>query len=172
MNISHIKSIVSLFGRFGVLLLSGAMISCGDGKGEQSSQADEVAAMSKVLITPLSRYRVSSTFGPRRGRQHAGIDLAAPSGTTIRATSEGKKISQSWEGGCGNTVRMSHSFSGIPWVSRYCHMSSFAGVAGRYYAQGSKVGLVGSTGNSSGPHLHFELYRRGQLQNPAGWIRF
>jgi murein DD-endopeptidase MepM/ murein hydrolase activator NlpD len=147
--------------------------SNGCGGLQQRSNDSEVLGSNSaaVFIPPLSSYRVSSPFGQRSSGFHSGVDLAAPHSTAVKNIGNGVKQSSGTEGACGLVVRMSHSVSGKSWVSRYCHMSSFAGVNGRYYSQGTVIGRVGSTGRSSGPHLHLELYRNGVLQNPSGWIR-
>lgn len=106
---------------------------------------------------------VSSYYGPRNGGFHYGLDIAAPTGTPIRNPAGGTLQSQSYAGGCGNSFQVGHS-DGLR--SRYCHLSAYAGVVGRYYARGTTLGRVGNTGNSTGPHLHVELYLNGQIRDP------
>jgi murein DD-endopeptidase MepM/ murein hydrolase activator NlpD len=145
------------------------LAACGsqDSNEETSIQGNA----GKVFTAPLNSYRISSGYGNRSRGFHPGVDFAAPGGTPVKSISAGVKRSGSPEGACGNVVRMSHSLAGANWQSRYCHLSSFAGINGRFYSQNTTIGRVGSTGRSTGPHLHLELYRNGALQNPSGWIR-
>jgi len=113
-------------------------------------------------------YRVGSGFGPRWGRLHAGVDLLTRTGTPIYAATAGVVLSAHCTsaycdrpgsiglGGCGWTVNINHG-GGI--VTRYCHAIRLNVHAGQQVGAGYVVGWVGSTGNSSGPHLHFEVHR-------------
>lgn len=120
---------------------------------------------------PVAYARVSSGFGMRfhpllgYTRLHRGVDFAAPYGAPIRAVSDGYVSNAGWAGGYGNQVRISH---GGTLGSSYSHMSRIAVSAGTRVLQGQVIGYVGSTGLSTGPHLHFEVYRSGQVINPAG----
>lgn len=125
------------------------------------------------LRTPLDGARVSSGFGMRNHpvlgftRIHAGIDFAAPAGTPVYAAADGTVVSARVEGAYGRIVRLRHSGST---ETRYAHLSRFArGVAsGRRVRQGDVIGAVGSTGLSTGPHLHFEVVIAGRHVNPGG----
>ena len=116
---------------------------------------------------------VSSPFGNRfhpvhrRNILHAGVDLAAPTGTPIVASRGGIVIHAGWIRGYGNTVIIDHG-SGV--TSLYAHMSAYSIGGGDYIAQGGRVGLVGMTGTATGPHLHFEIRIGGVPQNPCGYI--
>jgi murein DD-endopeptidase MepM/ murein hydrolase activator NlpD len=124
-----------------------------------------------VLRSPLNYARVTSFFGnrlhpiTRRYRQHQGVDYGAPSGTPVSAIADGTVQRASWNGGYGNFVQVRHS-GGL--VSCYGHLSRYGpGVkAGRGVRQGQTIGYVGSTGFSTGPHLHFEIRRDGSPVNP------
>lgn len=113
--------------------------------------------------------RISSTFGLRRhpvlgfARMHKGLDIAAGYGAPIRAANDGAVAFAGRNGGYGNFVRLSHS-GGMG--SGYGHMSRIAVRAGQRVARGQVIGYVGSTGISTGPHLHYELYRNGVAINP------
>jgi murein DD-endopeptidase MepM/ murein hydrolase activator NlpD len=113
--------------------------------------------------------RLSSGFGMRvhpilrYKRMHAGVDYAASYGTPIRAVSDGRVIAAGRMGGCGIGVRVSH---GGDLSSRSCHMSRMAVRGGQRVTRGQVIGYVGSTGLSTGAHLHFELYRGGRPVNP------
>ncbi|MBN2466473.1 M23 family metallopeptidase [candidate division WOR-3 bacterium] len=124
-----------------------------------------------VLRSPLQFAKVTSHFGNRfhpilrRWRQHTGVDYGAPTGTPVSAIADGKVVMARWNGGYGNFVQVRHS-RGL--VSCYGHLSRYgAGIrAGRSVRQGQTVGYVGSTGLSTGPHLHFEVRQGGKPVNP------
>jgi murein DD-endopeptidase MepM/ murein hydrolase activator NlpD len=124
-----------------------------------------------VLRSPLTFANVTSSFGrrfhpiSRVWRQHTGIDYGAPTGTPVAAIADGTVEMARWNGGYGNFVRIRHS-GGL--VSCYGHLSRYgAGAkAGRSVRQGQTIGYVGSTGFSTGPHLHFEVRRSGSPVNP------
>ena len=112
--------------------------------------------------------RLTSSFGRRWGRLHAGIDLAAGTGSTIRAAAAGTVASSSLENGYGNCVRIKHS-DGT--VTVYAHMSRLLVRSGERVAAGQQIGREGNTGNSTGPHLHFEVRINGTPINPLAWLR-
>ncbi len=121
------------------------------------------------MSQPVAGARMSSGFGMRRhpilgySRFHRGTDFAAVSGTPIRAVTDGVVAFAARSGGHGNHVRLNHA-GGL--ASGYSHMSRFAVSPGQRVVQGQVIGYVGSTGFSTGPHLHFEVYRRGVPVNP------
>ncbi len=125
-------------------------------------------------VSPLGSYRVSSEFGPRpsMGDNHKGIDLAAPSGTPIKAVADGTitRVANDPKG-YGNWVEVKHSDGS---VTRYAHMSAFGNVkVGQQVGAGSVLGAVGSTGRSTGPHLHFEWRdANGNAVNPRQKMNF
>ena len=98
-------------------------------------------------------------------RMHAGLDFKARHGTPIVAVTDGRVLSAGRAGGCGNAVKLRHG-GGID--TRYCHMSRIAVPRGASVKRGQVIGYVGSTGLSTGPHLHYEMYRGGRAINPAG----
>lgn len=108
-----------------------------------------------MRVHPILRYR----------RMHAGVDYAASYGTPIRAVSDGRVVAAGRMGGCGIGVRVNH---GGDLQSRSCHMSRMAVRPGQSVTRGQVIGYVGSTGLSTGAHLHFELYRGGRAVNPLG----
>lgn len=124
-----------------------------------------------VLRSPLSFARVTSYFGRRFHpisrvfRQHQGVDYGAPTGTPVSAIADGMVEMARWNGGYGNFVRVRHS-GGL--VSCYGHLSRYGNCIkpGRRVRQGQIVGYVGSTGYSTGPHLHFEVHQNGRPVNP------
>lgn len=121
-------------------------------------------------LLPLRGGGISSGFGWRRHpisgghKFHSGIDLAAPSGTPIVATAAGTVASADWYGGYGLCVTVDH---GNGYVTLYGHLSRIAVSAGQTVQPGQTLGLVGSTGSSTGPHLHYELRRDGYAVNPG-----
>ncbi|MGI9658865.1 MAG: peptidoglycan DD-metalloendopeptidase family protein, partial [Gaiellaceae bacterium] len=108
---------------------------------------------------------IGDHFGPRGNRFHAGIDLPADAGTPVAAVKAGTVVFAAYDdGGFGNLVVIQHRY-GL--TTRYAHLSEFAVVEGARVRRGETIGLVGSTGRSTGPHLHLEIAFRGALINPA-----
>jgi len=124
-------------------------------------------------VKPLDNYRVTSEFGEDRGNhRHTGIDLAAASGTPIKAAADGTVTRVATDaGGYGNWVEVKHSDGS---VTRYAHMSAFGNIkVGQEVGAGSVLGAVGSTGNSTGPHLHFEWRdANGKAMDPRLMLNF
>jgi murein DD-endopeptidase MepM/ murein hydrolase activator NlpD len=111
--------------------------------------------------------RVTSEYGYRWGRLHAGIDIAAPSGMPIGAAIAGTVIYSSWQSGYGNVVIISHG-GGLSTL--YGHQSRLGVSLGQVVGQGQIIGYVGSTGHSTGPHVHFETRYGGVARNPRGCL--
>jgi murein DD-endopeptidase MepM/ murein hydrolase activator NlpD len=110
---------------------------------------------------------VVSPFGMRWGRLHAGIDIAASSGTPIRAAAAGRVVYSGWMSGYGNLVAIDHG-GGIS--TAYAHQSSIAVGNGQLVSQGQTIGYVGCTGHCFGPHLHFEVRINGTPVDPLGYL--
>jgi murein DD-endopeptidase MepM/ murein hydrolase activator NlpD len=131
------------------------------------------AALLKPVGIPLKTAHVSSRFGYRldpflkRRAFHAGIDFVASAGTTVRATAAGVVTNASWSGGYGNMVEVDHG-GGVS--TRYGHLSAFLVSVGDHVEAGDAIARVGSTGRSTGPHLHYETLRDGQTVNPAVYL--
>ncbi len=125
------------------------------------------------LAWPVPGYSYGSPAGMRfhpilhYWRCHAGADIGAPTGTPIVAFRSGTVSSAGWSGGYGNMVQISHA-GGLSSV--YGHMSSIAVSGGQSVSAGQVIGRVGSTGLSTGPHLHFEVHQYGTPMNPLGWF--
>lgn len=100
--------------------------------------------------------------------RHTGVDYAAPSGSIIRAVAPGTVVRAGWGGAYGNLVKVRHDDGSIGY---YAHMSRIGVKLGQRVYQGLWLGNVGSTGNSTGPHLHFEVRRNGRSVNPLGWLQ-
>jgi murein DD-endopeptidase MepM/ murein hydrolase activator NlpD len=110
---------------------------------------------------------VTSGFGMRWGSLHAGLDIAPPLGTPITAAAGGTVVYAGWMGGYGNTVDIDH---GDGTLTRYAHQLGVATQVGATVAQGQLIGYIGSTGDSTGPHLHFEIRVGGAPQDPLGLL--
>jgi murein DD-endopeptidase MepM/ murein hydrolase activator NlpD len=142
-----------------------------DGNGGYYSPSGEAVSRS-FLRYPVEFTEISSGFSlerfhpiRREWRPHYGVDLAAPSGTPVRAAANGVVSESGWESGLGRTVRIDHT-GGV--ASTYGHLSAFAPavVPGASIERGQVIGYVGSTGLSTGPHLHYELTREGVHVDP------
>jgi len=137
------------------------------GAGSTSPGSTGTGAPSAAgLIWPVNGVVVSG-FGMRWGRMHEGIDIAASTGTPIRAAASGAVIWSGWRGGYGNCVVIDHG-NGL--ATLYAHASALLVGVGQQVSQGQTVALVGSTGNSSGPHLHFEVRVNGVAVDPLLYL--
>ncbi|OWK30775.1 M23 family metallopeptidase [Sphingomonas mucosissima] len=140
----------------------------GDGNGGQFWDANGQSERRGFMGMPVAG-RVSSTFGMRRHpllgflRMHKGIDLAAPHGSPIYAPIEGRVAMAGRNRGYGNFIKLNHA-AGVS--SGYGHLSRIAVRPGQSVARGQVIGYVGSTGLSTGPHLHWEVWKNGQNVNP------
>lgn len=145
-----------------------------DGRGKGGYYDGGGRSMERTLLkTPLRFRRITSYFTGRRFhpilklyRPHHGIDYAAPTGTPVEAAGSGRVVHAGWKGGYGNFVELRHSNG---YVTGYGHLSRIGkGIrTGANIEQGSIVGYVGSTGISTGPHLHYEVRRGGLAHKPA-----
>lgn len=124
-----------------------------------------------VFVEPVPGHQINSKFGLRRlggeraARQHKGVDIAAPKGTSVMAAAEGRVMRIGYDaGGYGNFIEMRHP-NGM--TTLYAHLSRVDVASGHEIASGARIGLVGSTGYSTGPHLHFEVRRDGVQVNPS-----
>lgn len=126
------------------------------------------------LMAPMSGARVTSRFGMRtdpfrrRPAMHTGIDYRAPTGQDARATAAGKVISAGYSGGYGNMVEIDHG-GGL--TTRFAHLSKVVAKKGQTVARGDVIGRTGSTGRSTGPHLHYEIRVNGRAVDPMTFIR-
>ena len=118
---------------------------------------------------PLASYTLTSAFAERREqagggtRAHAGVDLAAPAGTPVAAAYAGRVATANWSGSYGLLVVVQHP-DGLQ--TRYAHLSRLMVAQGQQVRQGEVIGLVGSTGRSTGPHLHYEVRQDGRPLDP------
>ncbi|MFM5949350.1 MAG: M23 family metallopeptidase [Novosphingobium sp.] len=137
--------------------------------GRTSMRMPGIAVLPSRL--PLAGATLTSRFGLRRHplygdlRSHSGVDLAAPTGTPVYAASAGYVGSAGWSGGYGLMIAIDHP-GGME--TRYGHLSRLAVGSGQYVTAGTLIGYVGSTGDSTGPHLHYEIRINGQPIDPLG----
>lgn len=114
--------------------------------------------------------RVSSDYGMRRHpiwrrrAFHQGLDIKAPHSTIVRATAAGKVEKAGYRGGYGRCIVVDHGFG---WKSVYAHLRSIAVKKGEHILNGQKIGLVGSSGHSTGPHLHYEVHYKNAAFDPV-----
>ncbi len=138
-----------------------------------AANADRPAPVAAGMAWPVAG-RITSYFGYRYHpilhftRLHAGVDFGASWGSPIYAAADGQVVRAGWAGGYGRQVRLAHG-GGL--VSSYSHMSEIAAAPGGIVRRGQLIGYVGSSGLSTGPHLHFEVKRDGVPVNPLG-VRF
>jgi murein DD-endopeptidase MepM/ murein hydrolase activator NlpD len=136
-------------------------------------QAMETALAGIPTSMPAAMGLMSSGFGYRSdpftggGAMHNGLDFKGPIGTAILAAADGKISFAGWQGGYGNTIEITHS-NGL--VTRYAHMSGFSVSLGQEVARGVQIGRMGSTGRSTGSHLHFEVRTNGAAINPMKFL--
>lgn len=120
-----------------------------------------------TYIKPIVGGTLTSYYGQRWGRLHAGIDWGISTGSTIMASCGGQVISAGWNGGYGYSILLQHADGR---QTRYAHLSKILVSPGQYVQQGEKIGLSGNTGNSTGPHLHFEIIINGSTVNPLNYL--
>lgn len=130
-------------------------------------------AVSVPSRMPVESLRMTSGYGDRnhpilrQRRRHNGVDLAAPRGTPVYATADGRVGQAEWFGSYGNYVRIEH---GGDLHTRYGHLSSYTVTAGDYVHKGDLIGYIGSTGRSTGPHLHYEVRIGEESVNPLPYM--
>ncbi|MCA9551453.1 MAG: M23 family metallopeptidase [Myxococcales bacterium] len=112
--------------------------------------------VSPQIVSSAFGFRRDPILGARRVRFHAGLDLAGRQGDIVSAAGTGRVVQAGWQGGHGRVVTVQHPGG---FVSRYAHLSRILVPVGALVDPGSPVGLMGSSGRSTGPHLHFEIYR-------------
>ncbi len=128
-----------------------------------------IAADKLPFATPVrANYRLSSPFGPRGGRIHKGMDMAAPIGTPIYATADGVVSWADWQSGYGRLIKVEHGF-GLE--TRYAHLSAIYVTKGQRVSRGDKIGAMGNSGRSTGSHLHYEIRVNGKAINAMTYIK-
>lgn len=146
----------------------------GDGKkasavadARRRAQRDALRDGNLRFAWPLQAPRLTSRYGKRAGRPHEGIDLGARSGTTIRAAESGKVIYSGWLGDYGRVVIVKHA--GL-YRSVYAHALKLHVNRGEFVEKGKRIAEVGSSGRSTGAHLHFEIRKRDKARNPLLYL--
>jgi murein DD-endopeptidase MepM/ murein hydrolase activator NlpD len=141
---------------------------------QQSQRMHKVISGLPIARPMPLEFETTSGFGARSDpftrtmAMHTGIDFRAPSGTTVRATAPGRVTEASHMGGYGNMVEIDHG-NGL--TTRYAHLSSIEVDVGETVAKGGIIGRVGSTGRSTGPHLHYETRIDGDAADPIRFLR-
>lgn len=143
--------------------------------GARMESDDLLSALGELFKNPLhSKFRYTSMFGPRTDpisgakSSHTGIDMACPSGTPIYSSSAGTVAFAGYSNIFGNYVIVKHANG---YQTLYAHLSKITAKKGERVSQETKIGLVGSTGYSTGPHLHFTVYKNGKLVDPMTMIK-
>lgn len=135
-------------------------------------QKDKLAHIPSVMPIDVKDYTMSSGYGYRSDpiygttKFHAGLDFAAPLGTPVFATADGVVSEAGWKGGYGNCIDLEHGYN---YTTRYGHLSEILVSPGKAVKRGELIGKVGSTGKSTGPHLHYEVRFKDEPQNPVNY---
>jgi len=141
--------------------------------GARMKREDLRMALGELFIYPLKGSRLSSPFGwrddPFTGVRsyHAAVDLSAPLGTVVKAATDGTISAQGYNATYGNYIIISHPGG---YQTMYAHLNSFTSKKGDQVGQGIQIGTVGSTGYSTGPHLHFAVFKNGRAVNPLDFL--
>jgi murein DD-endopeptidase MepM/ murein hydrolase activator NlpD len=129
------------------------------------------AAQAELMAVPTSGFKISARFGQSGSMwssgRHTGLDFAAPEGRPILAADAGKVVAASPAGAYGNMIEIAH---GDGTRTRYAHLSGISVKVGEKVARGERIGALGNTGNSSGPHLHFEVLVKGEPTDPEKYL--
>ncbi len=140
---------------------------------ESSEQKDRATHIPAIQPVPEKYLRtMASGYGARRDpvygtmKFHEGMDFSAPIGTPVYATADGVVTYSKWHSGYGNLVEINHGYN---YTTRYAHLSKLIATPGQTVHRGDLIGLVGNTGKSTGPHLHYEVRYRGAPQNPINY---
>lgn len=152
------------------VVLAGTKKYDGYGGGEgaiDSNVSYDENGVYDVLSTPVPAVNISSPFGPRWGRFHSGVDFALAQGQPIYAADSGTVYYSGYSGGYGKLIKIDH---GNGMQTYYAHCSSLLVSSGQHVETGETIGLIGSTGNSTGPHLHFEVIINGSRVDPLDFL--
>lgn len=143
---------------------------------ESAGQKNRTAHIPAIQPVPEKYLRtMASGYGVRRDpvygtmKFHEGMDFSAPVGTPVYATADGTVVVSSWQSAYGNMVEINHGYN---YTTRYAHMSKLIARQGQSVKRGDLIGLVGNTGKSTGPHLHYEVRYRGAPQNPVNYYYY
>lgn len=139
-------------------------------RGAVGQQKEKLAHIPSVLPVSMNDYTLSSGYGYRRDpiygsmKFHEGLDFSAPTGTQVFATADGKVSFAGRKPGYGNCIEIDHGFN---YLTRFAHLSKVEVKEGTRVTRGQLIGRVGSTGKSTGPHLHYEVRFKDEAQNPV-----
>ncbi len=140
-------------------------------KRAAEAERKRLEALRPKYVLPINGdYRITARFGEVSGlwsKSHTGLDFAISSGTPVHAVTDGTIVFAGWDQFYGRYIRVRHKDGSESW---YCHLSAFVRMRGTVQA-GDVIGRVGSTGNSTGPHLHLEIRIDDEPINPATWLR-
>ncbi|NJD55648.1 MAG: M23 family metallopeptidase [Nitrospirae bacterium] len=148
-----------------------SMETIGEIKDYLSQQHDLYVSTPKGW--PVDQGHITSPFGgrdhPRSGEYqfHSGVDIAAEPGRPVKATADGIVSFSGWSGGSGNLVALEHGFG---YSTYYAHNKMLAVRVGQKVKRGDIIGYIGSTGNSTGPHVHYEVWRESKPMNPSNYL--
>lgn len=137
-----------------------------------ASQQDKLYHIPSVFPIKNQNYILASGYGYRLDpvlgstRFHSGLDFSAKEGTAVAATADGNIIFTGWKAGYGNCIEIDHGYN---YVTRYGNLNNYSVNVGEKVKRGDKIGEVGSTGKSSGPHLHYEVRFKDEPQNPVNY---
>jgi len=139
-------------------------------RAERQSEglASSIAEAPDIWMLPATDYDLSSPFGERWGRLHAGVDLAVPLGAPVYAMHSGTVVVSRWDGGYGYAVMIDH---GNGEQTLYGHNSSLLVSEGQEVEAGERIALAGNTGYSFGPHIHLEVHIDGEAVDPVPWLQ-
>lgn len=143
-----------------------AVVNKGTATAAIASRSSGVTAGTGALNWPKTG-KITSPYGTRSRGFHNGIDIAAKTGDRISAAAGGKVVLASWSGGYGNCILIDH---GNGMKTRYAHLSGYNVKVGDIVTRGEQIGRAGNTGNSTGPHLHFEVIVNGKTKNPINYL--
>lgn len=141
-------------------------------KAAAMQQQDKLNHIPSIFPVNIKDITVASGYGPRvdpvygTPAFHAGLDIPADEGEPVFATADGQIVAAGWVGGYGNCIDVDHGYN---YLTRYGHLSKINVIAGQSVKRGYKIGEVGSTGKSTGPHLHYEVRFKGEPQNPVNY---
>lgn len=151
-------------------LREGQVLTIPAGQANHQQVMSESPPVLPAFRWPLAvEGELTSPFGPRWGRMHLGIDIAAPYGSPIVAAAPGIVEVAQWRGGYGRMVQLRHPGG---WRTLYAHAATLMVEPGQQVAAGEVIATVGSTGHSTGPHLHFEVHNRGEPVDPLALLPF
>ncbi|MBD1381413.1 murein hydrolase activator EnvC family protein [Metabacillus arenae] len=148
-----------------------ASSNAGSSSSSSSSEPASAPAVTSGDFMWPANGRLSSGYGQRWGKLHAGVDIANSIGTPVVASAAGTVIRSYYSSSYGNVVFLTHNINGKVYTTVYAHLSARQVSAGQSVSKGQQIGLLGNTGDSTGPHLHFEIHN-GAWKNPVDPMNF